>query len=58
MIYCSENVERIRVWNGQSVSVTKNEKKRKEENGMNSEWRRHVRILPERKRYNEKRRVK
>ena len=46
------------MWNGQSVSVTKNEKKRKEKNGMNSEWRRHVRILPERKRYNEKRRVK
>ena len=32
--------------------------KRREENGMNSQWRRLVRILPERKRYNEKRRVK
>ena len=55
VIYCSEKCRRnISIqW-----SIGFSHKESKEENGMNSEWRRHVRILPERKRYNEKRRVK
>ena len=55
MIYCSKKCRR-----NKSVewSIGFSHKESKEENVINSEWSKHVRNLPERKRYNEKRRVK